>query len=67
MFDGDEKYKMYYAFNMILVKSKDNQRYKPTSRFYERARHLAGKTASKLNKGNCLYEVYHERKKLKMW
>ena len=51
MFDGNEKYKMYYAFNMILVKSKDNQRYKPTSRFYERARHLVGETATKLNKG----------------
>ena len=51
MFDGDEKYKMYYAFNMILVKSKDNQRYKPTSRFYEQARKFLGITSSKNNKG----------------
>lgn len=51
MFDSDEKYKMYYAFNMILVKSKDNQRYRPTSRFYERARKLVGITSSKNNKG----------------
>lgn len=51
MFDGDEKYKMYYAFNMILVKSKDNQRYRPTSRFYEQARKLVGITSSKNNKG----------------
>lgn len=51
MFTGDEKYKMYYAFNMILVKSKDNQRYKPTSRFYEMARQLVGETSSKNNKG----------------
>ncbi len=51
MFDGDEKYKMYYAFNMILVEGKDNQRYKPTSRFYEQARKLVGKTSSRINKG----------------
>lgn len=51
MFAGQEKYKMYYAFNMILVKSKDNQRYIPTSRFYDRARQLVGETSSVLNKG----------------
>jgi len=51
MFDGDEKYKMYYAFNMILVKGTENQRYKPTSRFYEQARQLVGVTSAKNNKG----------------
>jgi hypothetical protein len=51
MFEGDEKYKMYYAFNMILVKGTENQRYKPTSRFYEQAKKLVGVTSSKNNKG----------------
>ena len=51
MFEGTEKDKMYYAFHMMLVKSKDNQRYKPTSRFYDRARQLVGEASANINKG----------------
>jgi len=52
MFDGQEKFKMWKAFNMMLTENTvDQTRYTPTSRFYELARKLVGAASSDCNKG----------------
>lgn len=52
MFDGQEKFKMWKAFNMMLTENTAEQaRYAPTSRFYELARKLVGVASSECNKG----------------
>ena len=52
MFDGQEKFKMWKAFNMMLTENTvDQSRYVPSSRFYELARKLVGAASSNCNKG----------------
>lgn len=52
MVDGQDRYKMWKAFNMMLTENKvDQSRYYPTSRFYELARKLVGQASSDCNKG----------------
>lgn len=52
MFNGQEKYKMWKAFNMMLTENKiDQSRYHPTAKYYELARQLVGVASSMCNKG----------------
>jgi hypothetical protein len=52
MFSGQEKFKMWKAYNMMLTENTvDQTRYVPNSRFYELARKLVGAASSNCNKG----------------
>jgi hypothetical protein len=52
MFNGQAKYKMWKAFNMMLTENiVDQTRYRPTARYYELARQLVGVASSACNKG----------------
>ena len=52
MVRGQDRYKMWKAFNMMLTENKvDQSRYYPTSKFYELARKLVGQASSDCNKG----------------
>lgn len=56
MFNGSAKYKMNYAFNFMLSKSKTNsERYIPTSRYYELGKKLVSETATIFNKGQSAW------------
>jgi hypothetical protein len=56
MVSGEAKYKMYFAFGMMMTGHKKN-RYAPPSRFYSIRRSLVGKAISFFNKGRTSWNA----------